>query len=223
MKLGATLALLRLTSPALPIGSYAYSRGLEGAAHAGLVHDEASLARWILGTLEHVLCPLDGAVGVRLYWAFRVGDLAQARRWSAELRACRESRELALEDEQLGLALGRVLINAGVPDADLRALGIAPSHVGAFMRAAVHHDVALPEALGGYAYAFCEGQVSAALRVLALGQTAGQRILQLALDVLEGCVARTLTLADEDVGSFAPGLALVSAQHETQYSRLFRS
>jgi urease accessory protein len=223
MKLAATLALLRFTSPALPIGGYAYSRGLEGAAHAGLVHDEASVGRWILGTLEHVLCPLDGAIGVRLHHAFRAGDLAQARRWSAELRACRESRELALEDEQLGLALGRVLTQGGVPEGDLRALGIAPSHVGAFMRAAVHHDVALPEALGGYAYAFCEGQVSASLRLLSLGQTAGQRILQRALELLEGCVARTLALTDDDIGSFAPGLALVSAQHETQYSRLFRS
>lgn len=223
MRLGATLALLRLTSPALPIGSYAYSRGLEAAADAGLVHDEASTGRWILGTLEHVLCPLDGAVGVRLHHAFRAGDLAQARRWSAELRACRESRELALEDEQLGLALGRVLTSAGLSEGDFRALGIAPSHVGAFMRAAVHYDVALPEALGGYAYAFCEGQVGAAMRLLPLGQTAGQRILQRAIAVLEACVARTLALTDDDVGSFAPGLALVSAQHETQYSRLFRS
>ena len=135
MKLGATLALLRFTSPALPIGSYAYSRGLEAAAHAGLVHDEASVARWILGTLEHVLCPLDGAIGVRLHHAFRASDFAQARRFSAELRACRESRELALEDEHLGLAFGRVFTLGGVPDCDLRALGIGPSHVGGFMRA----------------------------------------------------------------------------------------
>jgi urease accessory protein len=223
MKLAGTLSLLRLVSPALPIGAYAYSRGLEGAAHAGLVQDEASAARWILGTLEHVLCPLDGALGVRLYRAFEANDLAQARRFSAELRASRESRELALEDEQLGLALGRTLRAAGVTDGELRALDIAPSHVGAFMLAAVRYEVALPEALGGYLYAFCESQVSVSLRLLPIGQSAGQRILERALAVLPGCVERTLTLTDDEIGAFAPGLALASAQHETQYSRLFRS
>jgi urease accessory protein len=223
MKLGATLALLRLKSPALPIGAYAYSRGFEGAAHAGLVHDEASAARWILGTLEHVLAPLDGAIGARLHRAFASEDRVEARRWSAELRASRESRELALEDEQLGLALGRALRGAGVEDAELRARGVAPSHVGAFMLAAVRYQVTLPEALGAYLYAFCESQVSVALRVLPIGQSAGQRILERALELLPRCVELTLALADDEIGSFAPGLALVSARHETQYSRLFRS
>ena len=223
MKLSATLALLRLASPGLPIGGYAYSRGLEGAVHAGWVHDEESAARFILGTLEHVLCPLDAALGVRMYRALQRDDLAQARQLGDELRASRESRELALEDEQLGLALGRVLTSTGVPNGELRALGIAPSHIGAFMLAALRYEVALPEALGGYLYAFCESQVSVGLRLLPIGQSAGQRILERALPLLPRCVERTLTLGDDEVGSFAPGLALASARHETQYSRLFRS
>ena len=223
MSVGATLSLLRLTSPALPIGAYAYSRGLEGAVHAGAVCGASSTLSWILGSLEHVLCPLDGAIACRLYAAFVAADLDAVRRWSARLRASRESRELLLEDEQLGLALGRLLTSLGVDGADLRAADIAPTHVGAFMLAAVHAGIELPQALAGFYYAFCEGQVSAAQRLLPLGQTAGQRILAASLPVIERCVMQTLALADDDVGSTAPGLALYSASHETQYSRLFRS
>jgi len=223
MKLAATVSLLRLTSPALPIGAYAYSRGLEAAAHAGAVHDAASAQRWILGNLENVLCPLDGAVGCRLYAAFAADDLTAARQWSAWLRASRETRELLLEDEQLALALGRLLVSLGVDGADLRAQDVAPSHVGAFMLASVRFGIDLPEALAGFCHAFCESQVGAVQRLLPIGQTDGQRMLTAALPIIERCVARTLTLPDDEVGAFAPGLALHSAHHETQYSRLFRS
>jgi len=216
------LGLLRLVSPALPVGAFAYSRGLEGAVAGGVVHDETSLGDWIAGVLEHVLCPLEGGMLVRMHAAWQADDLARVRDWSLQLRAFRESRELLLEDEQLGSALARMLRGVGICDAD-RLQPEQPGYTCMFALAAVRWGIAPRDALAGLFWAFCEGQVGAALRLLAIGQSAGQRILERALPVIERCVPRALALGDDELGSHAPGLARCSAQHEVQYSRLFRS
>ncbi|MFI5307026.1 MAG: urease accessory protein UreF [Polyangiales bacterium] len=221
--LGAELALLRLASPGLPVGAFSYSRGLEPAVAAGWVHDEASAASFVLGTLEHSVCALDGALLVRLYHAWSAGDDAEVRRLTEYLRAFRESSELLLEDEQMGLALGRLLRAQGVAGADLKASGMPPSYTCMFALAAVRWGIGLEQAVGGFFWAVCESQVSAALRLLPLGQTAGQRMLERAIAVIERCVPRALATPDDQIGNVAPGLALPSAQHELQYSRLFRS
>jgi urease accessory protein len=217
------LALLRLVSPALPVGAYSYSRGLEAAVEARWVHDEGTAGEWICGVIEHCVTPLDGAVLCRLHRAWSDSDLEAARSWTDFLRASRESAELLLEDEQMGLALARLLHGLGVPGADLKSCGLAPSYTAMFALAAVRWGVALEPGLLGFLWALAEGQVSAALRLLPIGQSAGQRILEGALPCLERCAARAHTLQDDDIGNFSPGLALASSWHETQYSRLFRS
>jgi urease accessory protein len=217
------LALLRLVSPALPVGAFSYSRGLEAAVAAGWVHDEHTAADWICDLLTDALCPLDGAVLLRLHRAFTGGDAEQVLHWTHVLRASRESAELLLEDEQMGLALSRLLLNLGVSAADLRARRLPPSYTCMFALAAVHWQIALEPALLGFFYAAAEGQVSAALRLLPLGQTAGQRMLERALPRIERCVAEAQRIPDDEIGNFSPGLALASAWHEHQYSRLFRS
>lgn len=220
MNVGAQLALLRLVSPALPVGAFAYSRGLEGAVSAGLVSDEASAGDWITGVLEHVLCPLEGALLVRMHAAWQLDDLPRVRALSLQLRAFRESGELLFEDEQMGSALARMLRGVGVlvPDSVPQ-----PGYTCMFALAAARWAIPAPEALAGFFWAFAEGQVGAGLRLLPIGQSAGQRILERALPVIERCVPRALALDDDQIGSFAPGLARCSARHETQYSRLFRS
>ena len=214
--LRSQLALLRLASPGLPVGAFSYSRGLEPAVAAGFVHDEQSVADFILGALEHSVCPLDGAMLVRLYRAWACGDSDEARRLTRRLRAFRESAELLFEDEQMGLALSRLLAAQGVPLAEPKATGIPPSYTCMFALAAVRWGLDLEQALGGFFWAVCESQVSAAMRLLPLGQTAGQRILGCAIAVIERCVERAQAIGDAEVGNFAPGLALLSAQHETQ-------
>lgn len=220
MNVASQLGLLRLVSPALPVGAFAYSRGLEGAVDAGAVRDEASAGDWILGVLEHVLCPLDGALLVRLHAAWQRNDLSQVRALSRQLRAFRESQELLLEDEQMGSALGRMLRGVGICDGDAIANA---GYTCMFALAAVRWGIAPRDALAGMFWAFCEGQVGAALRLLPIGQSAGQRILERALPVIERCVPRALAQGDDEIGSYAPGLARFSARHEAQYSRLFRS
>ena len=220
MNVGAQLGLLRLVSPALPVGAFAYSRGLEGAVADGVVHDETTGGDWILGVLEHALCPLEGGMLVRLHAAWQRDDLQAVRTWTLQLRAFRESQELLLEDEQMGNALARMLRGVGIADADRIE---RPGYTCVFALAAVRWGIAPRDALAGMFWAFCEGQVGAALRLLPIGQSAGQRVLERALPVIERCVPRALSLSDDELGSYAPGLARCSARHEVQYSRLFRS
>jgi len=217
------VGLLRLVSPALPIGAFAYSRGLEHAVTRGWVHDEATAERWIMGLLSSSLRNLDGPLLVRIERALRAHDMQAALRWIELSRASRESRELLLEDEQMGRALLRLLADLGVPHAH----GLLSTHrhslVAGFAVAGLHHGVAIRDLVAGLFYAACESQTQAAVRLIPLGQTSGQRILSSAMRAIPACVEHALAVDDDDVGSLAPALALGSAWHETQYSRLFRS
>jgi urease accessory protein len=217
------LPLLRFASPTLPIGAYAYSRGLEYAVHAGWVRDEASAADWILGLLEHLGGGLDGPLFVRAYGAWVDADLVRVERWNALGLASRESAELRLEDTQLGAALIRLLGSLGVSGAAELGGRSDVSHATAFALAMVRHAVPLSAALHAYLWTLADGQTSAAVRLVPLGQTAGQRILGRVIAALPATVERALALEDDALGAFAPALALGSALHETQYTRLFRS
>jgi urease accessory protein len=212
MEPGALFAVLRFASPGLPIGAFAYSRGLEFAVNEGWVCDEGSASDWILGLLEHVGRQLDGPVFVRLYAGWLAGDADAVEYWDGFLGACRESSELRLEDSQLGAALMKLL-------GERREVAYAT----AFALAMVRHGVPLSAALGALLWAQAEAQTSAALRLVPLGQTAGQRILAKVCTQLPAHVEHALAVPDARIGGFAPGLALGSALHETQYTRLFRS
>ncbi|MDD9968143.1 MAG: hypothetical protein OXR73_18035, partial [Myxococcales bacterium] len=215
------LSLQRLTSPALPVGAFSYSRGLEAAVEMGAVGDEASALAWIDGVLRHGVAPLDGAVFARLHRAFQAGDYEAAQRWGEHLQATRESCELQDEDRNMGVALVRLLEDLG--SARRGELTRDAGFVAAFALATVREAIPLPVALAGLLWTFCEAQVSAAIRLVPLGQTAGQRMLVALEKAVVAAVEATLELADEDVGNTTPGLAMASAAHETQYSRLFRS
>lgn len=217
----ALVRLLWLVSPALPIGSYAYSRGLEQAVQEGTVHDEASAASWIEGVLANQVATLDLPLLARLHRAYAFGRDEDVERWIELSCALRETAETALEDRQLGRSLARVLGDSGLPPAQVQASG--RSYVAAFALASVHFGIAREAALLGYLYAFAETQVIACTKLVPLGQTAGQRVLARLFTQLERLVATALALPDDEIGAYTPGLALASALHETQYARLFRS
>lgn len=223
MDASALLSLLRFVSPSLPIGAYAYSRGLEYAVHSGVVHDEASAEDWILGLAVHAVARLDAPVLLRLKQAFERDDSDGVAHWNALLLACRESAELRLEDTQLGAALARLLVSQGVTRAQAFTRRADVCYATMFALAAVHARVPDAAALLGFMWTQAEGQVGAAVRLIPLGQTAGQNLLSKLVAVLPACVATASALADAEIGAFTPGLALASALHETQYTRLFRS
>jgi urease accessory protein len=223
----ALLRLLHLCSPTLPIGAFAYSQGLEGAVTAGWVSDEDAAAAWITGQIGAQLATLDLPLLLRFYEAWGPGpgeaDALTLDAWSAFLAASRPTAELQTEDRHLGGALARVLEGLDLPEARGWMGRSDVSHAALFALAARRWNVPLAAAAHGFAFAWAEAQTSAAVRLVPLGQSAGQRILVAAAAVIPAAVARALTLPDEELGASAPRLAIASARHETQYSRLFRS
>ena len=222
-KQGALLRLLQLASPALPVGAYAYSQGLEYAVETGWVNDENSARDWILGILQHGLAQLDVPVFARLYKAWDIADEIDVQQWNGYLFAARESAELQQEEQHLGRALARVLISLGIADAKPWQSTERVCFATLFALAAAHWRIDLPNAATAYLWAWTENQVMAATKLVPLGQTAAQQILSQAQPMIVTAVETGLSLDDEDISGALPGLAIASALHETQYSRLFRS
>lgn len=219
----ALLRLMQLVSPGLPVGAYAYSQGLEAAAEAGWIRDEATALAWIAGVLEQSLVYSDLPLLVRLHAAWLDHDMSRVMRWTEWLYALRETAELRKEDIHLGSALARVLSGLKVREA-IEWLERRPvTFATLFSLAAVHWRISPRQALLGYAWAWAENQVAAAIKLVPLGQSAGQRMLDEMIVILTSQVDLALTLPDESLGRSAPGYALASTAHARQYSRLFRS
>lgn len=217
------LQLLRLTSPTLPVGAFTGSDALEYAVAADWVHDEASAGAWIGGRLRRSLSTLDVPLLRRFQAAWRSQSQSQLAYWSAYLRASRESAELWEQDNAIGKTLARLLASLGCSEASDWTDHPAASYPCSFALAAHHWRIPLEEAAAGYVYAWCENQVSAAVKLVPLGQTAGQRLLGELIEDIPVCVRDGLDLEDDEIGSSEPGLAIASALHETQYARLFRA
>ena len=213
------LRLLQLASPSLPVGAYSYSQGLEAAVEAGTVTDAGSSEAWIAYVIELSVASMEAPVLLRLIAAWRAGDLEGVARWNAEFVASRETAELRAETLQMGYSLANLLRDLGVGDVALEG----PAYPTVYAYAVARWDVEAHEALSAYLFAWAENQVLAALKTVPLGQTDGQRMLLALADRIPAAVERAATLGDADLCNFAPGLALASARHETQYSRLFRS
>ena len=219
----ALLRLLQLTSPALPVGAYAYSQGLETAVEHGWVTDEAGIEAWITGLLRHPLCHQDVPLFARLYQAWVDRDTARVAHWNAWLHASREAAELQREDQHLGTALARLLAELDLNEATHWRTASRVCFATLFSLAAARWGIELETAVQGYLWAWAENQVMAAAKLLPLGQTASQRLLSRSQPAMVAAARRGLALSDTEIGCAAPGLGLASALHETQYSRLFRS
>ncbi len=214
--------LLQLASPALPVGAYSYSQGLEAAVESGIVRDAQSAARWIADVLALSIASMEAPVFLRLAGAWRDEDTSGALRWNGEFVASRESAQLRAETLQMGYSLRSLLRDLGVDTAPLESIDdLAYPTAFAFAIAAWHIDA--QEALAAYLFAWIENQVLAAMKTVPLGQTDGQRMLLALGERIPAIVERASTLGDDGLANLAPGLALAASRHETQYSRLFRS
>jgi urease accessory protein len=219
----APLRLLQWVSPSLPIGAFTYSQGLEWAVETGWVVDESGLCDWLTEGLAGNLSHVDLPVLARLYRACAAGDLDALARWGGWLIACRETAELRQEERQRGRALATLLVDLGLPRAaDWRQL-LDTTAVAGFALAAEADGIPLRDAALGYAWAWVEGQVVAGVKLVPLGQTAGQRLLRRLAARVSQAVDVALDLPDDALGASLPALAIASSRHETQYTRLFRS
>ena len=219
----ASLRLWQLISPALPVGAYAYSGGLEYALHGDWLHDADDVEQWITGLLQHTLCRLDIPVLQRCYQAWTNTDADQIQYWSAFILAAREASELHAEDLHLGRALATLLSDLDITEAQAFRLSDKASFVCLLSLAGVKWQVPIDQLAAGLLWSWSENQVAAAIKLMPLGQTAGQKMLLKIAQAIPAAVVTGLTLDDDDIGATALGLGIASAQHETQYSRLFRS
>ena len=230
MSAHATLSLtrlLQLASPALPVGAYTYSQGLEWAVDSGVIHDEASAGRWIGDLLAHGIGCYEAPLVAALMQAWAHADSVEILRLNTEFLASRESSELRAETVQMGFSMRRLL-------ADLRDEALAPvaSAIGGL------DEIAFPtvwsgiasiwqidtaDAITAYLWSWAENQTMAALKAVPLGQAAGQRLLAALGAGLPGIATAAMVLPEARWSNFTPAFAIACARHETQYSRLFRS
>ena len=218
--------LLQLASPTLPIGAYSYSQGLERVVEDGTVRDAATAQAWIGDVLEWVVAPGEAALAWRLLAAARRADWALFATWNAWFRASRETAELRAETEQTGGSLAKLAADLDLLDAPARGVlpALAPVTLpAAYSLAARGFAVPVDAALTAYIWSWLENQVLAAIKLVPLGQVAGQRLLTALGARIPQVAVTAMTLADDELSTFAPGLVLASARHETQYTRLFHS
>ncbi len=220
------LRLLQLASPALPVGAYSYSEGLEWLVDRQQVNGPESLAHWLGQELQYGAVRLEASVMVRAYRAMGVGDGECVLLWNRWLSATRETEELRLQSWQMGRSLLRLWQDLH-PDqvpfwlAELQTDGC--NFAIAFGLVAASWQIDERSAVLGYLQSWATNLINAGIKLIPLGQTAGQRLLLNLTMSFSQVSDEVLTLTDADLSTCGWGLALASMAHETQYSRLFRS
>lgn len=226
----ALFDLLSWMSPAWPIGAFAYSSGIEWAVEAGHVTNRASAEDWIGDMLDHGALWNDAVLLVHAWRATAAGDGARLAEVAELAAASLTSFERRLEATAQGAAFRRIATAAtpapalamldAIDDADLAY----PVAVGCLAAA---HGIPLAPALTGWLHAAISNLVSAALRLVPLGQTDGQRILASLKPRILALAERAAALPDSDPFAAMASATLVaefaSLAHETQYTRLFRT
>ncbi|MDZ7812869.1 MAG: urease accessory UreF family protein [Ideonella sp.] len=231
------MRLMWLASPTLPVGGYSYSEGLEPAlaavAHTGL-RDEASVQTWLLNQLHLSWARSEAPLMLAALAAWRCSDLARLKALNDWCLQTRESAELRRQSEQMGRSLAVWLAQAqadgiwpqwpvALEQTPTQALAPAPTWPVMFAAAAACAEASPQDAVTAFGFGWAEAQAQAAIKTTPLGQTAGQRVLAALVAALPAAAQAALQVKDAQRQCFSPALAILSAQHETQYTRIFRS
>lgn len=215
------IRLLQLSSVGLPVGGYAFSQGMEYAIDSGWVSTTGQVHEWLSLQLMQAIARVDLPLLQRAMQAAAEQNVPALLHCNDLALACRETKELRLSDTAMGEALGRLLRNQHM---ELPfAVGEEVSFVTLFAWAAVQWQIDFQPAALGFTWSWLENQISAATKLVPLGQTQAQRLLTELQPLLPQALALAETVREEDIGAGLPALAIASARHETQYSRLFRS
>jgi urease accessory protein len=222
----ALLALLQLTSPALPVGAYSYSEGLEVLVDRQLIPNAEELQLWLTESLTIGSICVETGILLRAHRCWQEGDFSGIVYWNDRLSAMRESSELQQQNWQMGRSLLKLLgdIQPQLISIELEAaIGKNWNFATAFAIAAIGNQIDERTAAIGYLYSWASNLVNAGVKLIPLGQTAGQKIMMNLGSSIELTVDRMLNVPDDELFCCSWGLALASMNHETQYSRLFRS
>lgn len=218
------LSILQLASPGLPVGAYGYSEGLERLVENGTVSSPTTLKHWLEGELRYGAIRLEAAVMVRAQESASIGDVSALCRWNVWLSAARETAELRASSWQMGRSLIQLL---GKLEPDIiplvSAVGNPVNYAIAFGIAVAHWEINHQAALLAYLHSWASNLITGGVKLIPLGQTAGQELLLELQPLISAAVREILALEDDDLSCCSWGLSLASMQHETQYTRLFRS
>lgn len=229
MHAAALQFLLRITSPTMPLGGFSYSGGLESAVDKGLVRSEEDVSVWIAQGLCDVLSVCEGPLWLLLYDAIQQDNVDAAVQWNEYYWASRDTCELRQETQQMGWALRQVATSqrwGSAAQQSLRDQLLPDTYLGMHAYAAATHGVTPVDGLVAFLYAWADNQTLAAMKTVPLGQSAGQRLLAASSQWIESAAARAQQIAGQSpppIQTTAIQLAILSSQHEHQYSRLFRS
>lgn len=233
MQTTSLLNLLHISSPALPIGAFAYSQGLEYTLEAGWCKKADDVELWIKSVMVHGLGGVDLPILKRLHqaWSAYVQEQADGQAqikeslnaWNATLLAFRETKELYLEDIQVGDAFKQWHKSQSAEHIAKLELIEKPTVASMYALNAVIKGLTVKECLIGFVWAWLENQITAASKAMPMGQTDGQNIIRHLIPEIEAVIEKSMQLEDDEIGSGLVGLSMSSALHENQYSRLFRS
>lgn len=218
------LYLLQLVSPALPVGAYSYSEGLETLVETKIINDSESLKHWLTQELRYGAIRLETAVMLRAYRAVKTQDLTALSYWNNWLSAARETEELRAQSQQMGGSLIRLLkeLQPQVKPI-ITALGNPCNFAIAFGIASASWEINSQAALLGYLHSWVSNLITAGIKLIPLGQTAGQLLLLELQELISTTTVEVMNLHDDELSCCSWGLSLASMGHEQQYSRLFRS
>ena len=235
------LQLIWLASPALPVGGFSYSEGLEAAVDRAHVATETEASEWLVDQLHLTLARADLAVLAQAIPAWRREDTARIRELNDWVLQTRETHEMRLQTVQMGRSLLAWLksVHPELVEGSARLWAStlrqaqdrpssartdsAPTYPIMFALAASNTQAGARDCLLAYAFGWAENMMQSAIKSVPLGQSAGQRILSRLAAEIPAAVEHACGLHDFERQAFSPMLAILSSQHETQYSRLFRS
>jgi urease accessory protein len=225
------LRLLQLCSPALPVGAYSYSEGIETLCDRHIIYDELTLSHWLEQELKYGSIRVEVGVLIRAYNSTHLQNLETLKYWNNWLSASRETKELRASSWQMGTSLGKLLVDIsplefaeifGYIHSASYPVGVCNLAI-AFGIAAATWEIDQNILVPTYLQMWVANLVSAGVKLIPLGQTAGQKIIFNLNDLINQTGTEILNLQDHELESCNWGLAIASMNHEYQYSRLFRS
>jgi urease accessory protein len=218
------LSILQLASPALPVGAYCYSEGLEMLVENQIITNSTSLKNWLISELYYGAIRVDVAIVKRGFECVNIQDIQSLKKWNLWLSAFRDTEEIRAANWQMGRSLMTLLTKLDPQFLEIiNVVGYPINYAIAYSIACSYWQINLHATLLAYLHSWLTNMITAGIKIIPLGQTAGQILLLELQPLLTQTINEVITMKDDQLECCNWGLSLASMQHETQYTRLFRS
>ena len=217
------LKLMNLMSPTLPIGGFTYSQGIEKAIESNWITDFESAKKWLESQLLINLKFTDLPILMRLYKSVDSKNYKGVTYWSNFLLACRETKELRDEENNRGRSLAKLIESLEKDQAKEGSEILKTNHLLGYAFLSNVWNISIKKLLLGYSWSWLENQVAATVKIIPLGQTDGQKLLNEIIKKIPNVVEEAEFINDNEIGISQPAFVIASCLHETQYTRIYRS